>query len=94
VNIADISVKSLDIHTDSKQTFKRPRSKTWTAEQRRVIVERTFSPGMSVKLSAQMAGISSIQLFRWKKTYLKNIKYESSIRYQILFIRSSKGSCV
>ena len=47
------------------------RRRRWTPEQKLAWVRRTTEPGMSVSLVAREAGISSGQLFQWRKAYLE-----------------------
>ncbi len=47
------------------------RRRRWTPEQKLAWVKRTTEPGMSVSLVAREAGISTSQLFQWRKAYLK-----------------------
>ena len=47
------------------------RRRRWTPEPKLAWVRRTTEPGMSVSLVAREAGISSGQLFQWRKAYLE-----------------------
>ena len=47
------------------------RRRRWTPEQKLAWVQRTTEPGMSVSLVAREAGISTSQLFQWRKAYLE-----------------------
>ena len=47
------------------------RRRRWTPEQKLGWVRRTTEPGMSVSLVAREAGISTGQLFQWRKAYLE-----------------------
>ncbi len=47
------------------------RRRRWTPEQKLAWVKRTTEPGMSVSLVAREAGISTSQLFQWRKAYLE-----------------------
>ena len=47
------------------------RRRRWTSEQKLAWVKRTTEPGMSVSLVAREAGISTSQLFQWRKAYLE-----------------------
>ena len=47
------------------------RRRRWTPELKLAWVKRTTEPGMSVSLVAREAGISTSQLFQWRKAYLE-----------------------
>ena len=47
------------------------RRRRWTPEQKLAWVKRPTEPGMSVSLVAREAGISTSQLFQWRKAYLE-----------------------
>jgi transposase len=47
------------------------RRRRWSREQKLAWVQRTTEPGMSVSLVAREAGISTSQLFQWRKAYLE-----------------------
>jgi transposase len=47
------------------------RRRRWTPEQKLAWVRPTTEPGISVSLVARSAGISSGQLFQWRKAYLE-----------------------
>ncbi|KXU87515.1 transposase [Paraburkholderia monticola] len=45
------------------------RRRRWSAQQRLAIVRESFAPGQSVATVARRHGVSSSQLFRWRKRY-------------------------
>ena len=47
------------------------RRRRWTTEEKIQMVRRSMEPGMSVSLVAREVGISSSQLFTWKRLYLE-----------------------
>jgi transposase len=42
----------------------------WTPEQKLGIVQQTNEPGSSVSLVARQYGLTTAQLFQWRKAYL------------------------
>jgi len=47
------------------------RRRRWTTEEKIQMVRKSMEPGMSVSLVAREVGISSSQLFTWKRLYLE-----------------------
>jgi len=45
------------------------RRRRWSAEEKAVIVQETYAPGMSVSLVARRHGIAPNQLFTWRRLY-------------------------
>jgi transposase len=45
------------------------RRRRWSAEEKVVIVQETYVPGMSVSLVARRHGIAPNQLFTWRRLY-------------------------
>ena len=47
------------------------RRRRWTTEEKIQMVRKSMEPGMSVSLVSREVGISSSQLFTWKRLYLE-----------------------
>jgi transposase len=47
------------------------RRRRWSAEEKAIIVQETYAPGMSVSLVARRHGIAPNQLFRWRRLYFE-----------------------
>ena len=47
------------------------RSRGWAPEQKLEIVKQTNEPGSSVTLVARQHGLTTDQLFQWRKAYLE-----------------------
>jgi len=47
------------------------RRRRWTTEEKIKMVRKSMEPGMSVSLVSREVGISSSQLFTWKRLYLE-----------------------
>jgi transposase len=45
------------------------RRRRWSAEEKALIVQETYAPGMSVSLVARQHGIGPNQLFIWRRLY-------------------------
>lgn len=43
------------------------RRRRWSAQEKAVLVRRTYEPGMSVSLVARQEGVSASLLFQWRK---------------------------
>ena len=43
------------------------RRRRWSADQKQMLVRRTYEPGMSVSLVARQEGVSASLLFQWRK---------------------------
>jgi transposase len=43
------------------------RRRRWTAEEKRIIVQETFLPGMNISITARKHGINPSQLFLWRR---------------------------
>lgn len=44
-----------------------PRRRRWSAEEKKAIVDETYSPGMSVSIVARKHDIAPNQLFSWRR---------------------------